>query len=149
MKITISGIDGAKVIADIPAAVASEVVRQMAAIVYDVAEDGARSHSKPGGTGALLQSLYNRELADKTGRAVGHDPQRAPHALFVNFGTRPHEIRPKNKRALRWVGPGGAFAFATKVNHPGYVGDPYIVRAAEAAIAQFSTIVDRALKGAA
>ncbi len=146
MKLTVTGLDGVRKLQDIPRDVIPEVIRQMAAIAYDSADEGARAHTKPGGTGALLQSLYNRQGDDRISRAVGHDPERAPQALFVNFGTRPHVIRPKTKKALRWVGPNGAFAFARRVNHPGYVGDPYIVRAADQAVTEFRTIVDNAMK---
>ena len=59
---------------------------------------GAGRHFK---TGALFRSLYNRSIPH--GREVGHDPQAAPHALFVNFGTRAHRIYPKSKKALRWA----------------------------------------------
>jgi hypothetical protein len=38
---------------------------------------------------------------------------------FLEFGTEPHEIKPKNKKALRWV-DGGKEHFAKKVNHPGF-----------------------------
>jgi hypothetical protein len=34
---------------------------------------------------------------------IDHNLQHAPHALFVHFGTRPHVIRPKDKKALRWA----------------------------------------------
>lgn len=146
MKLTVTGLDGVRKLQDLPRDMIPEVIRQMAAIAYDSAEEGARSHTRPGSTGALLQSLYNRQGEDKISRAVGHDPQRAPHALFVNFGTRPHVITPNTKKALRWVGPGGMFIFAKRVNHPGYVGDPYIVRAADEAVSQFRTIVDNAMQ---
>jgi hypothetical protein len=129
---------------------AREVIRKMAAIAYATAEEGARKHTKPSTAdtqhGALLQSLYNRQGADGVSRAVGHDPRRAPHALFVNFGTRPHKIKPKNKSILRWVGPNGRYVYAKEVDHPGYAGDAYIVRAADDALQQFSQIVDQVFK---
>lgn len=119
---------------------------RMSQIAYDAAQRGAGRHTKPGGTGALFQSLYNRKIPK--GREVGHDPQRAPHALWVNLGTRPHEIRPKNKKALRWAG-GGLFHFAKVVKHPGYRGDAYVIEAATLAVREFRAIVDQAMKDAA
>lgn len=125
---------------DMPEKLTSSVMLRMSQIAYDSAQKGAGRHTK---TGALFQSLYNRQIPN--GRQVGHDPGRAPHAAFVNFGTRPHKIYPNKRKALRWPGPNG-FIFAKVVNHPGYVGDAYMVKAADDAVAQFNTILDAALK---
>jgi hypothetical protein len=124
----------------LPERMESSVIRQMSQIAYDSAQAGAGRHSK---TGALFRSLYNRSIPK--GREVGHDPQMAPHALFVNFGTKPHKIHPKNKKALRWAG-GGAFHFAKFVSHPGYRGDNYMQAAADAAVVQFAAIVTAAMR---
>jgi len=114
----------------------------MSQIAYDDAHRGAGRHNK---TGALVQSLFNRTIPN--GREVGHDPKRAPHAIFVHFGTKPHIIQPKTKKALRWAG-GGKFFFAKQVKHPGYLGDAYLHNAAKAAINQFHTIATQAFNEA-
>jgi hypothetical protein len=151
IQVRINGIDALKgELLAIPKTLETSVLRQMSQIAYDSAQKGAGAHSK---TGALFQSLYNRAIPK--GREVGHDPDRTrtdwgggmSYSVFVNFGTRPHKIRPKNKKALRWAGPGG-FSFAKEVNHPGYRGDPYMARAADEAIRAFSQIVDNAIKEA-
>ena len=118
---------------------------RMSQIAFDSAAVGANRHFK---TGALRQSLRNKaepKGIDKDRRRVFHDRNRAPHAVFVNFGTRPHVIKPKDKKALRWAGPNG-FIFAKEVNHPGYKGDAYMVRAATDAIRSMSSIVDDVLR---
>ena len=123
-----------------------KVILKMSQVAFDKAKQGANRHFV---TGALRQSLRNTKAAtsrDPFRRRVFHDPQRAPHAIFVNFGTKPHVIRPKDKKALRWVGGDGRFRFAKEVNHPGYRGDPYMVRAATEAVKSFRTIVDRAMQ---
>ena len=130
----------------LPPSLERTTLLRMSQVAYDAAQRGAGRHSKPGGSGALFQSLYNRSIPK--GREVGHDPQRAPHALFVNLGTRPHEIRPKNKKALRWAG-GGLFHFAKVVKHPGYRGDAYMIEAATLAVREFRAIIDQAMKDAA
>ena len=43
---------------------------------------------------------------------------------FVTGGTRPHEIRPVNAKALRF-NIGGRTVFAKRVNHPGTKPNPY------------------------
>lgn len=40
------------------------------------------------------------------------------YAGYVEYGTRPHIIRPRRRRALRFR-VGGAVVFARRVNHPG------------------------------
>lgn len=124
----------------LPAALEKKTILRLSQVAYDEAQRGAGRHNK---TGALFQSLFNRAIPN--GREVGHDPQRAPHAIFVLLGTRPHVIRPKNKKALRWAS-GGRFFFAGKVNHPGYRGDAYLINAATLAVREFSKILDQALK---
>jgi hypothetical protein len=71
---------------------------------------------------------------------------RASYAEAVEKGTRPHIIRPKNKRALRFAaGPGGArlsgsarkgadVVFARVVHHPGTKPHPFLLPGAQAAI---------------
>lgn len=124
----------------LPAALERSTILRMSQVAYDEAQRGAGRHNR---TGALVQSLFNRAIPK--GREVGHDPQRAPHAIFVQLGTRPHVILPKKKKALRWAS-GGRFFFAGKVNHPGYRGDAYLFAAATQAVREFSTIVTAALR---
>jgi hypothetical protein len=124
----------------LPAELEKKTILRLSQVAYDEAQKGAGRHNR---TGALFQSLFNRSIPN--GREVGHDPQRAPHAIFVQLGTRPHVIMPKNKKALRWAA-GGKFFFAGKVNHPGYRGDAYLINAATLAVREFSNIIDQALK---
>lgn len=124
----------------LPKELEHKTILRMSQVAYDEALAGADRHHK---TGALRQSLYNREIP--TGREVGHDTQRAPHAVFVQLGTRPHEISPKDKKALRWAS-GGEFIFASLVQHPGYIGDAYLISAATAAVREFRRIIDDIFK---
>ena len=120
------------------------VLLQMSQVATDEMERGARSHNK---SGTMFSAIYNRSAPK--GREVGIDPQNAPHAAFVAFGTRPHKISPKKKKALRWVGGGGRFVFAGTVNHPGYRGDPFHIRAADQAVRQFDQIVNKSFQESA
>lgn len=142
ITVTVQGVE--KLITDLAKltpAIERSVILRMSQVAYDSMQQGAGRHSK---TGALFQSVYNRSTGPER-REVGHDPQRAPYAPFVIFGTRPHRIAPKKKKVLRWAG-GGAFKFAKFVNHPGYIGDNYMQRAADDSIRQFRAIVDAATK---
>jgi HK97 gp10 family phage protein len=60
---------------------------------------------------------------------IGPDMSLAPYAGYVEFGTAPHEIRPKNAQALRFM-VGGTVVYARVVHHPGtraayYVADAF------------------------
>jgi hypothetical protein len=126
----------------LPARFEQRTIYLLSQRAYEEAQRGAARHSR---TGALVQALFNRAIPK--GREVGSDLQRAPHALFVHFGTKPHVILPSKKKALRWSA-GGRFAFAKKVNHPGYRGDPFVHNAADAALRQFDAIVNNAFNEA-
>lgn len=145
-QIRINGLTDAIGTLRIPSEMSRSVILQMSQIAYDSAQRGAQRHTRQGGTGALLQSLFNRRTPTG-GREVGHDGQRAPHALFVNAGTRSHIIEPRNKKALRWSG-GGRYFFAKRVHHPGYRGDAYVIEAATEAVRLFRNIVDQSLRDA-
>jgi hypothetical protein len=94
-------------------------LKKTAQHLYDQTEQGADKHTV---TGALRNAVYLK--TERGGYEIGIDHQSAPHVEFVHFKTRPHLIKPKNKKALRWA-QGGKFFFAKAVQHPGYKGDPF------------------------
>lgn len=79
------------------------------------------AHTK---TGAMLRSLRIEKTGPMSYR-ISAGGQMAPYTKFVHDGTRPHVIKPRNKRMLRWPTGGAGFIFARQVNHPGYKGDPW------------------------
>ena len=58
----------------------------------------------------------------------------APYAAPVHQGARPHVIRPKNARALRFEVEGGRVVFAARVNHPGNRPNKFLANAVERAV---------------
>lgn len=122
--------------------VQSKVLKGLAQVAFDTAQRQVDTHTQ---TGALARSLRLRSDGDD-GWIIGHDQQHAPYAPFVHFGTRPHIIRPREKKSLRWPsGAGGktGFVFAKWAKHPGFSGDPWLVQAADEAVRQFDAIVKR------
>lgn len=109
--------------------------------VEDLVEAGAGKHAK---TGALERSIFKQRI--QGGWELGHDLQVAPHARFVHDGARPHVILPNKRKSLRWPVAGG-FAFARRVDHPGYKGDAWLDRAARQAPDIFKRIVEAQLSG--
>ena len=84
------------------------------------------------------QAFIKKEMPTKTARAknsvvisknedgswvVGSN---VDYMVFIELDTRPHEIRPKNKKALAW--PGAAHP-VKKVMHPGTTGKFIFLRA--------------------
>lgn len=55
---------------------------------------------------------------------------KAPHAIYVEYGVRPHEIRPVQAHALRFEIEGEVI-FAMRVSHPGTRPQPFIRETAQ------------------
>lgn len=80
--------------------------------------------SKRGGqtlrdSGRLFRSIIDR--SDDHSAVVGTNVRYAP---WLHFGTRPYQIKPKNKKALFW---GGAAHPVKGVHHPGLVPRPFML----------------------
>lgn len=76
----------------------------------------------PVDTGRLRSSIVSR--ADSSARGVGYSVgTNVNYAAAVEYGTAPHVIRPKNKKALAW--PGARHPVAL-VNHPGTRAQPFM-----------------------
>jgi hypothetical protein len=75
------------------------------------------SHKFKSRTGALIAGVTTKVIKLRSG-VVMRQTNKAKHAKFVEFGTRPHVIRASRKKALRFS-VGGRVRFARTVNHPG------------------------------
>lgn len=69
----------------------------------------------------------------------------APYAVFVEYGTRPHVIRPINAGCLAFFA-GGRMVFAAYVNHPGTRPQPFVRYAAEEAQRRAPEVWEQAFK---
>ncbi|OPG13749.1 hypothetical protein B1L11_06465 [Microbispora sp. GKU 823] len=58
----------------------------------------------------------------------------ASYGADVEYGTKPHEIRARNAKALHWVDDEGNDIFRKRVWHPGTSPQPYMRPAFEKAI---------------
>ena len=80
---------------------------------------GGPLHGHPGGP---LQSSIQGEFRESPTSMEGRVFSRGViYAAIHEYGgvTRPHVIRPRNARALAFIGGAGSLVFAAKVNHPG------------------------------
>jgi len=91
---------------------------------------GEQKRLAPVRTGNLRRSIHVGHVSTRSADTVA----QADYAAAVEFGTKPHEIRPRNRRALRWK-DGNRYRFATRVQHPGTRAQPYMIPGAQRAIA--------------
>ena len=81
-------------------------------------------------TGHLRRGIANF----RRGMTVTIHTSNIKYAPMVEYGTRSHIIKPKNKKALYWK---GATHPVKKVNHPGSKAKPYLIPAFEKEIPYF------------
>lgn len=81
----------------------------------------------PVDTGNLRDSIGVRVQGDSV--VIGPDMGQAPYAGYVEFGTKPHEIRPKDANGVLRFTVGGKVVFARVVQHPGTQPAYYVARA--------------------
>lgn len=141
MRVTVDAVDVRRQLARIGDMMAGHAADRTAEDLEAQIEDAAGAHTK---TGALFRSVTKARVPG--GWEISHDAQIAPYAVFVHWGTRPHRIEPRKKRALRWPGGGAGFVFSRGVNHPGYAGDAWMVRAAADAPRIFAAHVARLIQ---
>lgn len=82
-------------------------------------------------TGNLGRTIGEGPIAFTGPRTVsGSVHAMADYALYVHEGSRPHLIRPRRAKALRFQ-IGGRTVFARLVRHPGVRARPFLRNAAE------------------
>ena len=85
--------------------------------------------------------------AGKLARSIGSTVEgnralvgvKVDYARFLEWGTRPHEIKPRHARALRFV-IRGRVVFARRVWHPGIRPRLFVLSAAEALRAELDDL---------
>lgn len=77
-----------------------------------------------------LRAHNNIRVARRAPGAVGEVFNDADYAAAVHDGSGPYTIRPRKKKALRFVVE-GRVVFAKSVRHPGTKARPFLAKAAE------------------
>ena len=115
---------------------------RQAMIASTTGVQNAAKKKRPGSfknqTGDLRRSISRRVEGAHKG-VVFTDMKYAP---YVEFGTKPHVIRPKTKKMLAFR-VGGKMVFARKVNHPGTRAYNYMRDAFEESKPKVTKIYDR------
>lgn len=82
--------------------------------------------------GSMPDQITSRVTGSGAG-LVGEVISGHPASVYVIYGTRPHVIRPRRAKALRFTA-GGRLVFAAKVNHPGNAANDFLGQALREAL---------------
>lgn len=82
------------------------------------------------GSGRLRDSITFRRASGFSSIAMEFG-SNVPYAAYVEDGTAPHIIEPRNASRLRFTSRGGDLVFAARVNHPGTKPNPFARNAME------------------
>lgn len=115
----------------------------------NVKEYAQRVHRFRTRSGSLERSIESEVTGDwpPTGRvwlnpATTMTKSGKSYGAYVHEGTPPHDIRPVNRKALRWAA-GNAFVFSKKAKHPGTPKDQFVYQAAEAQRPNINSVFER------
>lgn len=93
----------------------------------------------PVDTGNLKNTIGADDDPDGLGWTAG---PTAAYGADVEYGSRPHEIRARNVKALHWIDPEtGLDVFRRRVMHPGTAPQPYMRPAFAAATRHWDQVV--------
>lgn len=96
----------------------------------------------PVDTGKLRNSLRMKVETDRV--IIGPNETMAPYAGYVEYGTKPHVIKPKRPEGVLVFKVGGTTVYAKKVNHPGTKAQPYVAPAFQAWVDSLGTMAAEA-----
>jgi len=83
----------------------------------------------------IIKIIDNGMMVDVKGSEVNY-------ALFVLLGTKPHPIKPKEKKVLRYSSV-GHFVFEKSKPHPGYKGDDFMKKGLQDTMDNLDSIIAR------
>ena len=132
------------VIADVDRQLTDARRESVARAVTAGAEEARTNHRFQSRTGATVAGIQGQVVVATPAEVVGVLESTAETSIFLNDGTRPHEIVPKNAKALRFE-TDGKVVFAARAQHPGIAPDPFFDHGVTRAEAIFFEELDAAL----
>jgi hypothetical protein len=119
------------------AALGRILVGPSGAVAADLLRRAIRVESRakqlcPVDTGRLRSSITHELVKSGGGVMLARIGTNVSYARDVHEGTRPHVIRPRSARVLRFPA-GGRIVYTAYVNHPGTRGRPFLRDALPAA----------------
>jgi len=124
----------------------SRAIKNITQDVYENVRFYAKPHNK---TGMMERNIHHKvkpqagivEITNNN-MLVNWKGKRINYANFVLFGTRPHEIKPKTKKALRFYFKNlDEFVYRKSVHHPGYRGDDFMYKALQKTLSKLDKLV--------
>ena len=125
-----------------PDGVTKRIVKEITQTLFETVVEKVSQHTK---TGKLERSIAHTVKGLRGQVSQGDQSTMVNgknYGIFVHFGTKPHIIKPKNKKTLRFVSAGG-FVFSKVVHHPGYRGDPFMDHAKEEVNRKANSMIER------
>ena len=121
-----------------------EAIKPNAKLLRTIALSAVREQKllAPRKTGNLGRTIHIGSVTPTRAETIAS----ASYAAYVERGTKPHVIRPRNRKALRFPASsgdarlsgsprsGGRVRFAKRVNHPGTRAQPFMVPGAQKAV---------------
>ena len=125
-----------------------EFIKKVTHTAFKKTLEYAKVHTKTGRMESNIKARVKKNrgeiLIDDDGMVVDWRGKKVNYANFVLYGTRPHLICPKNKKALRFFQKFDVFRFKDKcIHHPGYRGDDFLKRAVEDTFKKLDEIAKR------
>lgn len=100
--------------------------------ITEIQEEARQTHTFHADTGSLERSIDTRfSFIGTPSGEVFLNTAKAEYGPFVHQGTKPHDIFPKKKKALRFP-KGKEFIFTKFVHHPGTKKDQFLFDALRA-----------------
>jgi hypothetical protein len=133
-------------LADVDRQLADALRESVARAVKAGAEEARTNHRFQNRTGATEAGIQEHVVTASPAEVVGVLESTAETSVFLNDGTRPHEIVPRNAKALRFE-TDGRVVFAARAQHPGTQPDPFfdhgVARAEEVLLEELDAALDR------
>lgn len=145
IKFDVSGLVDAVELAE--RALEANVRAALVASAVGVANQARTSHEYKDRTRTLTNSIHSGRLSGSwtSGTLTVTVIADAGHAAPIEYGSRPHEIRPRRRKYLRFV-VGGRTVFAKRVHHPGTRPYEFLAKALEVQMAAFEGRIGSAIE---
>jgi hypothetical protein len=134
------------VIADVERRLADARRESVARAVTAGAREARTNHRFQSRTGATVAGIQGYVAVATQAQVVGVIDSLADTSVFLNDGTRAHEIVPHTAKVLRFE-TDGQVVFAVHAHHPGTDADPFFDRGADLAEEVFLEGMEAALDG--
>jgi len=114
-------------------------------------EDTLRENTKQYNSKNIERNIYSKTIDDGVEAGIRNEGMlvgspKINYAVFLNGGTKDHDIAPKDKKALRWVGAGGRFFFSKGHRVKGIKGSHFIENSAKETFSRLDKLFTQSLR---